>query len=135
MIQKVPARKALNVIPYYLSNKNRPWRVTKELISRTLINFKDAVEDDARRYSQILERTIAALDAGELTEFTAGVALLRLQLPRETYGEITAGTEFVLFGLTLIKRKGGIEVLGLGPKLWPHLAVGTPVVIRGGLDR
>ena len=113
------AHKALKEAETRLADDNLLPFVLDELLHRTLNDFTDAVLPSGR-YANITEQCRAALRAQDYVEFISGISLLRLMLPRPSYGEIADGTRFYLGDLpsvVFIKRPGGVELNG---RLYPH---------------
>ena len=113
------AHKALKEAETRLADDNLPLFILDELLHRTLNDFIDAVLPSGR-YSNICGQCRAALRAQDYVEFISGISLLRLMLPRPSYGEIADGTRFYLGDLpsvVFIKRPGGVELNG---RLYPH---------------
>ena len=113
------AHKALKEAEARLADDNLPPFVLDELLHRTLNDFTDAVLPSGR-YANITEQCRAALRAQDYVEFISGISLLRLMLPRPSYGEIADGTRFYLGDLpsvVFIKRPGGVELNG---RLYPR---------------
>lgn len=127
-IQKVPARKALKAIEYHLANPALTRDIMVKLIKGSLLDFEHAVANDAQRYARPLSDARYTLAKEETGDVLYYISQLRMRLPCETYGEITAGTAFTYLGFRLIKRKGGVEFDGAEGTLWPHLQANCPII-------
>lgn len=99
-------------------------------VARRFIDFKDSFkEDEFEVFSEISGELARAILFKEKADVLNVLGEFSSLMPPYTYGEIPAGTEFVInpCPVLMIKRKDGVEVSTLAGRL-PHFAAARQVM-------
>lgn len=124
------ARRALVLAENRLADHNLPAHIVDELLYRCLNEFEAAVTPSGK-FANLIEQCRAALRLQDYAELVSGITLLRMTLPRATYGELACGARFSLGDLTTVTFVKGPNGVHLNGRIYPHPADDATVTLHG----